>query len=118
MASSTPCVADGRVYALGSTHFHDDYTMLVPGLYRQLDYPDVASLAMPSALLVINGKKDGYTLLYAGASSFIYAPITNPEIVHYDPAKDVEPNSGHRGRRGRRICRRRVSRLRCGRVGW
>lgn len=34
------------------------HTMLVPGLYRQLDYPDVASLAMPSALLVINGKKD------------------------------------------------------------
>ena len=35
------------------------HTMLVPGLYRQLDFPDVASLAMPSALLVINGKKDG-----------------------------------------------------------
>ncbi len=33
-------------------------TMLVPGLYRDLDYPDVASLAMPSALLVINGRKD------------------------------------------------------------
>ena len=31
--------------------------MLVPGLYRQLDYPDVATLAMPSALLVINGSK-------------------------------------------------------------
>jgi dienelactone hydrolase len=34
------------------------HTMLVPGLYRQLDYPDVATLAMPSALLVINGSKD------------------------------------------------------------
>jgi len=33
-------------------------TMLVPGLYRDLDYPDVASMAMPSALLVINGSKD------------------------------------------------------------
>jgi dienelactone hydrolase len=33
-------------------------TMLVPGLYRYLDYPDVASLALPSALLVINGSKD------------------------------------------------------------
>ena len=33
-------------------------TMLVPGLYRDLDYPDVASLAMPAALLVINGSKD------------------------------------------------------------
>lgn len=34
------------------------HTMLVPGLYQQMDYPDVASLAMPSALLVINGSKD------------------------------------------------------------
>ena len=34
------------------------FTKLVPGLYRHLDYADVASLAMPSALLVINGTKD------------------------------------------------------------
>jgi cephalosporin-C deacetylase-like acetyl esterase len=34
------------------------HTKLVPGLYRYLDYPDVASLAIPSALLVINGSKD------------------------------------------------------------
>jgi dienelactone hydrolase len=34
------------------------HTKLVPGLYQYLDYPDVASLAMPSALLVINGSKD------------------------------------------------------------
>jgi dienelactone hydrolase len=35
------------------------FTKLVPGLMRHLDYPDVASLAMPAALLVINGAKDG-----------------------------------------------------------
>ena len=34
------------------------HTKLVPGLYRYLDYPDVASLAMPTPLLVINGSKD------------------------------------------------------------
>jgi dienelactone hydrolase len=34
------------------------FTKLVPGLYRYLDYPDVASLAMPTPLLVINGSKD------------------------------------------------------------
>jgi tripartite-type tricarboxylate transporter receptor subunit TctC len=44
---------------------------------------------------VIRGKKDGYTLLYTGASSFIYVPISNPEIVHYDPFKDVEPLGFH-----------------------
>lgn len=35
------------------------HTMLMPGLYQHLDYPDVASLAMPRALMVINGSKDG-----------------------------------------------------------
>jgi dienelactone hydrolase len=34
------------------------HTKLVTGLYKYLDYPDVASLAMPSPLLVINGSKD------------------------------------------------------------
>jgi dienelactone hydrolase len=42
-------------------HIHHTigHTKLVPGLYRDLDYPDVASLAMPTPLLVINGSKDG-----------------------------------------------------------
>jgi dienelactone hydrolase len=35
------------------------HSFVVPGLYRHLDYPDVASLAAPAALLVINGSKDG-----------------------------------------------------------
>jgi dienelactone hydrolase len=35
------------------------FTKLVPGLMRYLDYPDVAALAIPSALLVINGSQDG-----------------------------------------------------------
>jgi dienelactone hydrolase len=34
------------------------HVMLVPGLYREMDYPDVATQAMPAALLVINGSKD------------------------------------------------------------
>src|SRR5438270_1008953 len=42
------------------SHIHHTigHTKLVPGLYRYLDYPDVASLAMPAALFVINGSKD------------------------------------------------------------
>jgi dienelactone hydrolase len=35
------------------------HTKVVPGLMRYLDYPDVAALALPAALLVINGSKDG-----------------------------------------------------------
>jgi tripartite-type tricarboxylate transporter receptor subunit TctC len=43
----------------------------------------------------VRAKKDGYTLLYAGASALIYAPVSNPEIVHYDPFKDLEPLGFH-----------------------
>jgi dienelactone hydrolase len=35
------------------------HTKLVPGLYRYMDYPDVAALAMPRALMVIQGSRDG-----------------------------------------------------------
>lgn len=34
------------------------HTKLIPGLYRHLDYPDVASLAMPRPLLVMSGARD------------------------------------------------------------
>lgn len=34
------------------------HTKLIPGLYRQMDHPDLASLAMPTPLLVINGIQD------------------------------------------------------------
>jgi len=46
------------------------HTKLVPGLYRYMDYPDVASLAIPSALLVINGSRDGLFNLDGVHSSF------------------------------------------------
>jgi dienelactone hydrolase len=46
------------------------HTKLVPGLYRYLDYPDVASLAMPAALLVINGSKDALFELDGVRASF------------------------------------------------
>lgn len=46
------------------------HTKVVPGLYRYLDYPDVASLAMPRALLVINGSKDGLFDLDGVRASF------------------------------------------------
>ena len=46
------------------------HTKVVPGLYKYLDYPDVASLAMPTPLLVINGSKDGLFDLEGVHSSF------------------------------------------------
>jgi len=46
------------------------HTKLVPGLYRYLDFPDVATLAIPSAMLVINGSKDGLFDLDGVRASF------------------------------------------------
>jgi len=43
----------------------------------------------------VRAKKDGYTLFYGGASPFVYAPIANPDVVKYDPTKDVEPLGFH-----------------------
>jgi tripartite-type tricarboxylate transporter receptor subunit TctC len=40
---------------------------------------------------VVRSKKDGYTILYTSAASFVYAPATHPEVVRYDPLKDIEP---------------------------
>jgi tripartite-type tricarboxylate transporter receptor subunit TctC len=43
----------------------------------------------------LRAKKDGYTLLYGTVSAMVYAPVTNPEVVHYDPIKDAEPLGMH-----------------------
>jgi dienelactone hydrolase len=51
MASYPAQLKDHILHTIG-------FTKLVPGLMHFLDYPDVASLAMPAALLVINGSRD------------------------------------------------------------
>ncbi len=34
------------------------FTKIIPGLYKEMDYPDMAALAAPRALLAINGSQD------------------------------------------------------------
>lgn len=46
------------------------HTKVVPGLYRHMDYPDVATLAMPTPILVINGSQDGLFNLDGVRASF------------------------------------------------
>jgi tripartite-type tricarboxylate transporter receptor subunit TctC len=40
-------------------------------------------------------KKDGYTLGYCSSAAMVFARVTSPEIVPYDPIKDFEPLGGH-----------------------
>lgn len=44
---------------------------------------------------VIRAKRDGYTLVYAGPTATTLMPITSPNVVHYDPVKDLEPLGLH-----------------------
>jgi tripartite-type tricarboxylate transporter receptor subunit TctC len=44
---------------------------------------------------VVKSKKDGYTILYANTSAVVYARASTPEIVPYDPVKDLEPLGLH-----------------------
>jgi dienelactone hydrolase len=46
------------------------HTKVVPGLYQHLDYPDIASVAMPTPMLVINGSQDGLFDLDGVKASF------------------------------------------------
>jgi dienelactone hydrolase len=36
------------------------YSVLVPGMFRYMDFPDLAALAMPGALMVLGGGKDHF----------------------------------------------------------
>jgi tripartite-type tricarboxylate transporter receptor subunit TctC len=40
-------------------------------------------------------KKDGYTIGYTSAAAMVYARVTEPDSVPYDPVKDFEPLSSH-----------------------
>jgi dienelactone hydrolase len=52
MCALLPLLKDHIVNTVG-------HTKLVPGLTRWLDLPDVAAMAIPARLLVINGRQDG-----------------------------------------------------------
>ena len=40
-------------------------------------------------------KKDGYTLGYISSAAMVFARVTNPESVPYDPVKDFDPLGSH-----------------------
>jgi len=45
-------------YFNNQTKGHSAYAMLHPGLFKYLDYPDVASMACPKPMLFFNGEQD------------------------------------------------------------
>lgn len=45
--------------------------------------------------MVARSKKDGYTIAYTATSGIIYARVTKPKIVPYNPDTDLEPLALH-----------------------
>ena len=41
--------------------------------------------------MVVKAKKDGYTILFTNSASIVTAKVLQPEIVPYDPFKDLTP---------------------------
>ncbi len=44
---------------------------------------------------VVKSKKDGYTLCYTNNAAIVFARVVSPEVVPYDPDKDLEPLGLH-----------------------
>jgi len=44
---------------------------------------------------VVKSKKDGYTLCYTSSAAMVYARVTEPASVPYDPVKDLDPVAHH-----------------------
>ncbi len=44
---------------------------------------------------VVKSKKDGYTLLYANTTAIVYSRVPAPDVVPYDPVRDLEPIGMH-----------------------
>ncbi len=44
---------------------------------------------------VARSKKDGYTIVYTSSGPMSYIRVIHPEMVHYDPDKDLEPLGVH-----------------------
>jgi hypothetical protein len=60
------------------------FTKLVPGLYSQLDWPDLAGLHWPGALMTVNGLQDRLYPLAAARGAVekierIFAKMGSPE---------------------------------------
>ena len=45
--------------------------------------------------ILAKSKKDGYTIGYTSNAAMVYARIINPETIHYDVDKDLEPLALH-----------------------
>ena len=58
-----------------------------------INKPGAASVL--GAEVLAKSKKDGYTLGHTGNAPFVFSKILNPETIHFDADKDLEPLGLH-----------------------
>ncbi len=83
----------GSAGDLAARYFVEELSKTLKGSAVVLNKPGGSSTLGTD--YVVKSKKDGYTLLYANTSAVVYARATNPEIVPYDPVKDLDPLGFH-----------------------
>lgn len=83
----------GAIIDISARMLADELGQILGQKIIPINKPGVGSVLGTEAAL--RAKKDGYTLLYASNSAFVYVPASNPTIVHYDPIKDAEPLGVH-----------------------
>ncbi|MDC0325150.1 alpha/beta hydrolase family protein [bacterium] len=60
-ATVNACWMTSMPYQLQNTiKYTIGYSMLIPGMFRYMNFPDLAALAMPGAMMVLGGGKDNF----------------------------------------------------------
>lgn len=70
-------------------------TMLIPGLHRFLDYPDIAAMNAPKPLLVMSGKQDGLFDAEGVADAYQRLKKSYEKAGHSDKLVMREFDAGH-----------------------
>ena len=71
----------------------EDLTKIVGQQIMVVNKPGASDSLGTDALA--KSKKDGYTLGYTSSAAMVFARVTNPESVPYDPVKDFDPLGSH-----------------------
>jgi len=82
----------GSIMDINSRILSEDLGKFLGTQIIPINKPGAATTLGTDALA--KSKKDGYTIGYA-SNAIVYARILNPETMHFDPEKDIEPLGLH-----------------------
>jgi tripartite-type tricarboxylate transporter receptor subunit TctC len=82
----------GSIMDINSRLLTEDLGKILGTQIIPINKPGAATTLGTEALA--RSKKDGYTIGYA-SNAIVYARIINPETMHFDPEKDIEPLGLH-----------------------